>query len=53
VRRLQADEIWSFVGAKKKNAKPEQKQQVWGDVWTWTAINADTKLCASYLATFK
>jgi IS1 family transposase len=49
VRRLQADEIWSFVGAKKKNATPEQKAEGWGDVWTWTAIDADTKLCVSYL----
>jgi IS1 family transposase len=49
VRRLQADEIWSFVGAKKKNATPEQKLGGWGDVWTWTAIDADTKLCVSWL----
>jgi len=49
VRRLQCDEIWAFVGAKKKTATPEQKQQGWGDVWTWTAIDADTKLCISYL----
>lgn len=49
VRRLQCDEIWSFVGCKKKNATPEQKQQGWGDVWTWTAIDADTKLCVAYL----
>ena len=49
VRRLQCDEIWSFVGAKKKNVTPEQKQQGWGDVWTWTAIDADTKLCVGYL----
>lgn len=49
VRRLQCDEIWAFVGAKKKNATPEQKQEGWGDVWTWTAIDADTKLCVSYL----
>lgn len=48
VRRLQCDEIWSFVGAKQKNASPEKKQEGWGDVWTWTAI-ADTKLCLSYL----
>jgi IS1 family transposase len=47
--RLQCDEIWSFVGAKKKNASPEQKAAGWGDVWTWTAIDADTKLCVSYL----
>src|SRR5262245_51382523 len=48
VRRLQCDEIWSFVGAKKKNATPEQKVQGWGDVWTWTAIDADTKLIVSW-----
>jgi IS1 family transposase len=48
-KRVQCDEIWCFVGAKKKNASPEQKQQGWGDVWTWTAIDADTKLCVSYL----
>lgn len=48
-RRIQCDEIWQFVGAKQKNASPEQKQQGWGDVWTWTAIDADTKLCISYL----
>jgi len=49
VRRLQCDEIWSFVGAKKKNASPEKKQEGWGDVWTWTAIDAGTKLCVSWL----
>src|ERR1700722_9092419 len=48
VERMQADEIWSFVGAKNKNATPEQKGQGWGDVWTWTAIDADTKLCITY-----
>ena len=48
VRRLQCDEIWAFVGAKKKNATPEQKATGWGDVWTWTAIDADTKLCVTY-----
>jgi IS1 family transposase len=49
VKRLQADEIWSFVGAKKKNVKLEQKVQGWGDVWTWVGIDADTKLVVSYL----
>jgi IS1 family transposase len=48
VRSLQCDEIWSFVGAKKKNVTPDQQQNGWGDVWTWTAIDADTKLCVSY-----
>lgn len=49
VRRLQCDEIWSFVGAKAKNVTEEQKKAGRGDVWTWTAIDADTKLCVSYL----
>ena len=49
VRRLQCDEIWSFVGAKKKNVTPEKKEEGWGDVWTWTAIDAETKLCVSWL----
>ena len=49
VRRLQCDEIWSFVGAKMKNANEEQVAAGWGDVWTWTAIDADTKLIVSYL----
>src|SRR5271167_3392730 len=48
VRRLQCDEIWSFVGAKRKNVTPEQEANGWGDVWTWTAIDADTKLCVTY-----
>lgn len=44
-RRLQCDEIWSFVYAKEKNASPEMKAAgEAGDVWTWTAIDADTKL---------
>jgi IS1 family transposase len=48
VRRLQCDEIWEFIGAKKKNVTPEQEQKGWGDVWTWTALDADTKLCITY-----
>ena len=47
---MQCDEIWSFVGAKRKNVSAEKKERDgWGDVWTWTAIDADTKLCVSYL----
>ena len=50
VRRLQADEIWAFVGTKMKNASEEKVvNQGWGDVWTWTAIDADTKLIVSYM----
>jgi IS1 family transposase len=49
VRRLQCDEIWNFVGAKAKNVSLEKKAEGWGDTWTWTALDADTKLCVSYL----
>ncbi|MGC2503299.1 MAG: IS1 family transposase [Silvibacterium sp.] len=49
VRRLQADEIWSFVGCKRKNASPEQKAEGWGDIWTWVGLDADTKLVVGYL----
>jgi IS1 family transposase len=49
VKRVQCDEIWSFVGAKAKNASGEKKAEGWGDSWTWVAIDADTKLCISYL----
>src|SRR5215471_20246305 len=49
VRKMQADEIWCFVGAKAKNVRLEKKQEGWGDVWTWVGIDADTKLVLSYL----
>jgi IS1 family transposase len=45
---LQVDEIWAFVGAKQKNVKPDKLAEGWGDVWTWVAIDADTKLVPSY-----
>lgn len=43
-KRLQRDEIWSFVGAKEKNCTAERKAQGWGDLWTWVALDPDTKL---------
>jgi IS1 family transposase len=46
-RRIQCDEIWAFVGAKAKNV-PEEKRGQWGDIWTWTAIDADSKLIVGY-----
>jgi IS1 family transposase len=48
-KRVQCDEIWSFVGAKMKNASEEKVAQGWGDIWTWTALDADSKLMVSYL----
>jgi IS1 family transposase len=48
-KRIQVDEIWSFVGAKAKNVA-DMKAPIdgAGDVWTWTAIEADTKLIVSH-----
>lgn len=44
-KRLQCDEIWAFVGCKQKNTTPETRSKHhWGDVWTWTALDAETKL---------
>jgi len=48
-KRVQVDEIWSFVYAKALNAPIEKKiAGKAGDVWTWTAIDADTKLIPSW-----
>lgn len=46
---IQCDEIWSFVGSKEKNTRPERKNDGWGDVWTWVAIDAETKLVPSFM----
>lgn len=44
-KRVQVDEIWSFVGCKQKNVTVEKLEAgICGDVWTFTAIDADTKL---------
>lgn len=49
-KRVQCDEIWSFCYAKEKNVPADKKGQLgYGDVWTWTAIDADTKLIASWM----
>jgi len=45
--RIQCDEIWSFVGSKQKHI-PEGKEGVYGDWWTWVAIDADTKLVPTF-----
>lgn len=48
-KRVQVDEIWSFVGAKQKNgAGMKAPMDGAGDVWTWTAIEADTKLLVGH-----
>ena len=48
-RRIQVDEIWSFIYTKEKNvARAKAAPAEAGDVWTWTAICADTKLVPSW-----
>src|SRR3546814_19231911 len=49
-QRVQVDEIWSFTYAKQRNvATAKAAPEVAGDTWTWTAIEADTKLIVSWL----
>lgn len=47
-RRIQCDEIWSFCYKKQSNATGADSKIGRGDVWTWTAIDADTKLIVSW-----
>ena len=49
-KRIQVDEIWSFCYAKQKNLPPEKREIFgYGDVWTWVAICADTKIVPCWL----
>jgi IS1 family transposase len=49
-KRIQCDEIWSFVAAKDKNLPPELQGKFGvGSVWVWTALDADTKLICSWM----
>lgn len=45
-RNIEVDEIWGFIGAKRKNA---ERAGVYGDVWTWIALDADTKLIPAFV----
>jgi IS1 family transposase len=49
-KRIQCDEIWQFCYAKEKNVPADKKGQFgYGDVWTWAAIDADTKLVPAFM----
>ena len=49
-RRVQVDELWGFVYAKQKNVDAARKAPAGaGDAWTWTALDADSKLVVSWL----
>lgn len=48
--RIQCDEIWSFTYSKQKNVANAKRQDLaYGDTWTWTALDADSKLIVSWL----
>jgi IS1 family transposase len=49
-KRVQCDEIWSFCHSKQKNVAPENEGILgYGDVWTWVALDADSKLAINWL----
>lgn len=49
-KRIQCDEIWAFCGMKEKNVPQEHRGELgYGDVYTWTAIDADSKLMVSFM----
>lgn len=50
-KRVQCDEIWSFVAAKERNVtdKVRERSAQAGDAWTWVAMDADTKLVCSWM----
>ena len=47
-KRVQCDEIWSFCGAKERNVDPMLRGGEKGDIWTWTALDQDSKLMIAY-----
>lgn len=47
-KRVQVDEIWSYVGKKQREVKPQDDRTRVGDQWTFVAIDADTKLVPAY-----
>jgi IS1 family transposase len=47
-KTIQADEIWAFVGSKQRNVPADYEGEHRGDIWTWTALCADTKLVPSW-----
>src|SRR5690349_11286304 len=51
-KRIQCDEVWAFCYAKQKNVETAKAApaDAAGDVWTWTALDADTKLIVSYVS---
>jgi IS1 family transposase len=52
--RIECDEIWAFVHAKARNVPEEHRGEFgYGDAWTWTALDPDTKLMCSWLIAYR
>ena len=48
-KRIEVDELWAFVGSKEKNVPADKKNTgTMGDIWTWVAIDAETKLVLAW-----
>jgi IS1 family transposase len=52
-KRVEADEVWSFIYSKEKNVPDDLPKEFrerfgWGDVWTWTALDSDSKLMITW-----
>jgi IS1 family transposase len=47
--RIEVDEIWGFIGAKKKNVTAAHEGMNYGDIWTWIALDPDSKVIPSFL----
>jgi len=47
-RLIQVDEIWGFVGMKQKTATRNRKRRGVGDIWTWVALDSETKLVPTF-----
>jgi hypothetical protein len=49
LRRLNFDDVWSFYMTEGRSSKQESRPKSEGSIWTWFALDADSKLCVSYL----
>jgi IS1 family transposase len=47
-RKIEVDELWTFVGAKEKNVADADKSDFRGDTWTWVSLDADSKLIPAW-----
>lgn len=46
--RIQLDEVWGFVGKKRRQLRPTDNEAMVGDAWTWVALDPDTKLVPAF-----